>query len=106
MRSVTEEIRRLAENREWIFICHQEKTSMISFEKRFDYSDKPVRINVYYRKESTKKNLILTVATSMNHPRRGRDQMYRKEVNNSILTRILIDPRLHTGKGYFKKKNK
>lgn len=103
MEKVIEEIKRLASNRDWSMIDDQPKTSMVSFEKSFDYSTKPVRINVYYKKESTVRNLCLTISTAMDHPTKGKTQLFRKNQNNSSFIKLLNNPRLHTGKGYYKK---
>lgn len=101
--NVINEIKRLAENRGWKFICHQKPNRMISFEKHFDYSRKPVRVNVYYKKGSSRRNLDLTIATSMDHPKKGKTQLFRKGVNNSVFIKLLKNPRQHTGNGYYKK---
>jgi len=103
LKNVVDEIKRLAKNRDWIFLCHQEKNHMISFEKEFDYSSKPVRINVYYKKDSSKRNLNLTIATAMDHPKKGKTQLYRRGVNNSKFIKLLKNPRQHTGRGYYRK---
>ena len=100
MEKIIEEIKRLATNREWTLICEQPKTSMISFEKEFEYSSKPVRMNVYYTKDSTMKWLNLTIATAMDHPKKGKTQMYRRKINNTEFIKLLKNPRHHTGRGY------
>ena len=103
MEEIIKEIKRLAKNREWKFICEQPKTSMISFEKEFEYSSKPVRMNVYYKKDSSQRNLNLTIATAMDHPKKGKTQLYRKNINNSQFIKLLKNPRQHTGRGYITK---
>jgi len=50
------------------------------------------RINVYY---STG-----TVGTSLDHPRQGKTQLFRRNVDLAALREILRDPRVHTDKGY------
>lgn len=72
----------------------------------FDFNNQPnplmisvfkdgMRINVYYT--------TMTVSTALEHPKKGKTQMYRKNVSANLLEKIFKDPRHHTGKGYFKK---
>jgi hypothetical protein len=84
------EIRDIAKRCEWIEIDHQENISMISFTKSRS------RINVYYSKPWR-----MTVATVVNHPTVGRQQLFRKYVRMDELERIFRYPRTHTGKGYY-----
>lgn len=103
MEKIIQEIKRLATNRGWKLICEQTKTSMISFEKDFEYSSKPVRMNVYWTKDSTLKWLNLTIGTAMDHPKKGKTQLYRRKINNTEFIKLLTNPRQHTGRGYQKK---
>jgi hypothetical protein len=59
------------------------------------YSDGSTRINVYLTK--------MTVATCLNHPKKGPTQLFRRNVTLSELTEIFDYPRKHTGKGYYKR---
>lgn len=74
----------------YTLIDWQENIGMVSYLKDF------VRINVYLS--------TLTVSTAMNHPKQGRTQLFRKNLDIKTLKRIFRDPRAHTGKGYYKKK--
>lgn len=77
--------------KEYGYICfdYQENIGMAS------YSDGSTRINVYLTK--------MTVATCLYHPKKGATQLFRKNVSLADLKKIFSCPRLHTGKGYYKK---
>lgn len=68
-------------------IDYQEKIGLIS------YSDEQTRINIYLSK--------MTVATCLNHPKKGKTQLFRKNVTKEMLSEIFEYPRKHTGKGYY-----
>lgn len=76
----------------WRFIKWQKDIKMISFKK--DTS----RINIYITK--------MTVATSVEHPKYGKAQLYRRNVSFDLLKKIFENPRVHTCKGYFLKEDK
>jgi hypothetical protein len=86
-------IRELAAQNDWQEIDHQENIKMISF------TNGPSRINVYYSK--------MTVATVVNHPKLGRQTLYRRNVDFKALDQIFENPRVHsreTGlKGYHRR---
>ena len=42
----------------------------------------------------------MTVGTTIDHPLKGRNTLYRKNVSIGLLNRIFQCPRLHTHKGY------
>ena len=48
----------------------------------------------------------MTVSTCLNHPKKGKTQLFRKRVNKEMLEQIFEYPRKHTGKGYYTKTNK
>lgn len=66
----------------WVEIDHQENIYMISF------SQGTSRINIYYS--------TMTVATVLDHPKHGRNQMWRRNVHFNALCAILKNPRTHT----------
>jgi hypothetical protein len=70
-------------------IDFQENLGMVS------YSNGAVRINVYLT--------TMTVTTSLDHPKMGKGQLFRKNVSLEMLRGIFKNPRLHTGKGYYNK---
>lgn len=80
----------LAKDEGYFRIDFQENLGMVS------YSDGVTRINVYLTK--------MTVATCLNHPKKGSTQLFRKNVNYEMLKSIFANPRKHTGKGYYKVK--
>lgn len=75
----------------WEFLEFQENIGMMYFHKSIDGFD--CRINVYITK--------MSVTTYMNHPKKGKGQLYRKNVNLPELIKIFKNPRQHTGKGYY-----
>lgn len=80
----------LAINTGWDFPLEEQPNSlMLSFFK------KDMRINVYYT--------TMTVSTALNHPTKGKNQMYRRNITQRQLTEIFRNPRVHTGKGYYKR---
>jgi len=86
-----EQIRFIAKNAEWDEIDLQENNKLISFVKG------STRINIYYS--------TMTVGTCLTHPKLGKTQMFRRNVNMRTLEQIFINPRLHTNTGYRQKQN-
>lgn len=84
-----EEIDRIAQKNGYICFEHQENIGLAR------YSNGAVKINVYQTK--------MTVATCLSHPKKGPSQLFRKNVTLDMLDQIFKEPRLHTGKGYYKK---
>lgn len=73
--------------------------------KKFPYMirikrDKVV-MNIYWNKKGFSK-----IATILNHPIRGKNQMFRSIKEVSDIEKYLINPRFHGGKGYGSNKNK
>ena len=56
------------------------------------------RVNVY----SNSKNSTLTVSTHLNHPKKGKNQLFRKGLSEQDVLNLMKNPRIHTGKGYRK----
>jgi len=54
------------------------------------------RIDIYYT--------TMTVSISLNHPKKGKTQLHRKNVTDKELLILFKNPRAHTGKRYYKKK--
>ncbi len=84
-----EQVNKIAEDKGWKMITWQEDIAMASF-----YKEK-MRVNVYLT--------TMSVATSLDHPKKGKTQLFRKKVNLKLLTRIFENPRVHTGSGYYTK---
>lgn len=55
------------------------------------------KINVYYTTR--------TVGTALGHPVQGKTQLFRRNCSNSELISIMNNPRVHTGKGYQRKRS-
>lgn len=55
-----------------------------------------MRINIFYT--------TMTVATCLNHPTKGKTQLFRRNVSSAQLIKILENPRVHTQKGYYEKR--
>lgn len=66
-------------------------TGMIRFYQRVNL----VAVNIY--------TTTLTVTTEIFHPKKGKSQLHRKRLSVSDIVKVLENPRLHTGKGYYKK---
>ncbi len=81
MSFLLEEARNLAKAHSWTEIDHQENIRMVSFTRA------SARLNLYYTKG--------TVGTVVDHPRWGRNQMFRKNVYGKALHAIFENPRAH-----------
>lgn len=71
----------------WEFKKYDNNTGMISFIKVGGE-----RVNIYLT--------TMTVVTAINHPKKGKNQLYRKNLSYNQVVEILKNPRTHTGKGY------
>lgn len=67
----------------------------VSFEKSVGLSETN-RLTIYYFKDR------MTVTSNLYHPKLGRTQLIRKNVDMALLERIFEDPRTHTNKGFIK----
>lgn len=81
---------RLASLYGWEFICFQPKSTLLSYGRTVD--DVKQRINVYYTN--------MTIGTSLEHPIKGKTQLFRRHVTDELLAKIFENPRTHTNKGY------
>ena len=79
----------LAKEKGWSLFDHQVKNKMISFFRR------GVRLNIYYTTG--------TVGTCMDHPTKGKTQLFRRGVDTGLLEKIFDNPRVHTGEGYYRR---
>jgi len=79
----------LADVEGWRQIDHQPKIKMVSFKKG------KARINVYYT--------TMTVGTCIDHPKKGKTQLFRRNVSMETLTKIFRNPRIHTQRGYYRR---
>jgi len=62
---------------------------MLSFKKENQ------RINIY--------TTTMTISTAINHPIKGKTQLYRRNIDLKNLEKIFQNPRIHTKKGYYRK---
>ena len=83
-------IKSTAKKHGWKLVDYQQNIEMLSFTK--DIGGHQSKINVYATK--------MTVATCVNHPKKGKTQMFRKKVDYKLLDKIFENPRIHTDKGY------
>jgi len=74
----------------WLLVDWQEGPGMVSYRKE------DMRVNVYIS--------TMTVGSCLAHPRKGKTQLFRKAVNMGLLKQIFQNPRIHTNKGYIKKR--
>lgn len=88
--NLRKKVEHLAYENGWIFICYQDDKDMISFRNLINGDS--ARINIYLTK--------MTVSTSLTHPRQGKTQLYRRNVDMTLLSRIFKNPRIHTDRGY------
>lgn len=89
LKHIKNECDRIAKRFKYIQIDFQEKLGMVS------YTSGACRINIYMSK--------MTVATCLDHPKKGKTQLFRRNVTFSELEKIFANPRVHTNKGYIKK---
>jgi len=84
-----EKIKVIAKQNGWSEIDHQKNIGLLSFTRMGNGKE---RINIYYTRG--------TVGTCLEHPKQGKTQLFRKNVNYGMLARLLEKPRLHTRIGY------
>jgi len=89
MKYSIDDVRGIAERASYKEIDFNSLSRVISFRRD------TTRINVYY---STG-----TVGTCLNHPVKGKTQLFRRNVGIDELEQIFFEPRTHTGKGYYRK---
>lgn len=100
---VLAEICAMAKKHKWQEIDRQELNTLISFQKDTGAKAGLVRLNIYLTRKSRPGALKMTVATCLNHPKKGKTQLFRKNVTRTQLVHIMKNPRKHTGKGYYEK---
>lgn len=83
-------IEKMAVKYSWEFLDWQPANDLLSFFKD------GCRLNIWLRRG--------TVGTALNHPKRGKTQLFRKNCDIDYVRTIMINPRQHTGKGYYEKK--
>jgi hypothetical protein len=64
-----------------------------------------IKMNICYNKPVTPAgNFSFTVQTALIHPKKGKTQLTRNDINLRTLLKLFENPREHTGKGYYKKR--
>lgn len=81
---------KLAKKYGWDFLDEQPNIGLVSYEKLV--GGWPARVNVYTSK--------MTVATCLDHPKQGKTQLFRRNVDARMLEKIFENPRVHTDRGY------
>jgi hypothetical protein len=76
----------------WVIRKDDPKDRVIIFRKRDQVSGNKYQIDYYYTTG--------TIKTSLDHPKEGKTQMFRRNVDGGLLRRIFENPRVHTDKGY------
>jgi hypothetical protein len=89
-----QEVKEIAKETNWKFLDYQKNIGMISFIKK-DEKIGNARMNIYLTKR--------TVATVLDHPTKKRQQLFRKKVDMKLMKKLFVNPRLHTGIGYYTK---
>ena len=89
----------LALEKGWKLLDIQQNIKMVRF-IRTDNGDVQ-KINIYYGGKKGRR-YYYTVATALNHPTKGKTQLFRKSIDEKELTKILSNPRVHTGTGYYR----
>lgn len=84
-----DEVELAAKSAGFFRIAYKEDQGLVS------YSQGNIRINIYLTK--------MTVSTCLEHPKKGKTQLFRKNVSFEMLRDIFANPRKHTGKGYYTK---
>jgi hypothetical protein len=97
---VLNDIRKIAKENKWKKL-KTVQSGMMSFQKII--SGACARLNIYYTKKGYVRKTF-TVGTAIRHPKQGRTQLFRKDVELDLLEKIFKNPRIHTSKGYQKKK--
>ncbi len=87
-----EEISSLAHRAGYVLESAQEFIGLLVFVKP------GIQVNVYTTK--------MTVGTCIQHPKKGKTQLFRRHVSMPVLARILANPREHGHGGYLRKAEK
>ncbi|KXZ51160.1 hypothetical protein GPECTOR_13g647 [Gonium pectorale] len=75
----------------WTYTGHNSNSRVAFYE-----NDAGVKLDYYYTTGTTK--------TSMDHPKRGSTQLFRRDLSEREYNAVLDNPRVHTGKGYYTKR--
>lgn len=87
------QINMMAKTYGWKFLDLQEETTMISWGFDWENVNTRQRLNLYWT--------TMTVGTAINHPTKGKTQLYRRHISLKELEKLFRNAREHTGKGYY-----
>lgn len=82
-----EEVRKAAAGTSFHLISHNKSSKLLSFRSG------TTRINVYY--------ITAVVGTCLDHPTKGKTQLFRRNIDLNFLALLFRDPRIHYSKGYY-----
>ena len=85
--------RSIAKKNDWGEIEYQDNIGMLSFSKM--YNGDNARMNIYVTN--------MTVATCLNHPKKGKTQIFLRNASFEDVKKIMLNPRQHTGRRYYQK---
>jgi hypothetical protein len=91
---MSKQIVKSASKHGWVSLKNLKDPYMTSYKKDLDGGT--ARINIW----KNDRNDYLTVGTYINHPKLGRNQLFRKYCTPQEVESIFQNPRIHTGKGY------
>ena len=94
-----EELLQAIKKHEWKLYL-KEYPYMIRVKKKFDFSGSIVKMNIYWNG----KGKITRISTHMDHPTKGKGQMFRVVSGVPDLVKYLINPREHSKSGYGRSK--
>ncbi|GFH52418.1 hypothetical protein CTEN210_08894 [Chaetoceros tenuissimus] len=72
--------------------CGLEEIYLNETSRVISFRSSNTRYNVYYTTG--------TISTSLDHPRQGKTQLFRRNVDMNLLRQIFLNPRIHTDLGY------
>ena len=84
-----------AKANDWRTVQHNRTSRVIAFVRYNSKNEHTERINVYYTTR--------TIGTCIDHPKRKKTQLFRRNQSISSMEKIFENPRVHTGEGYYYK---
>ena len=79
----------------WSLVAFDKAPNTLEFQKADGFGP-PMKMQVFYTSGK--------VSTVVNHPKKGRNQMFRHHVGRKQLEKIALNPRVHTRNGYRRKR--
>ena len=94
--SIIVDIAREAEQMEYIVKAEQVQGSHITLQHEKKCGG--VVVNIYWKKDPE----LFTFSSALEHPKKGKTQLFRKNIKKDLVLKLLQNPRKHTNKGYRK----